>query len=68
MDPELTSRLDRLEQKIDAAYEAAHKTERYLFWAFVASIVAFVLPLIGLLLAVPAFLSSYNSTINSLVQ
>ncbi|KKW24699.1 MAG: hypothetical protein UY70_C0005G0022 [Candidatus Kaiserbacteria bacterium GW2011_GWB1_52_6] len=60
MDPELRQKLDTLEQKIDAAYTAAEKTRKYLMWAGIVSIALVVLPMIGLLFAIPAFISTYS--------
>ena len=36
------------------------KIERYFFWTAVVTIAAIVLPLIGLLFAIPKFLSTYT--------
>lgn len=55
--------MEALSKKIDAIYISVEKTRKYLFWTFVITIVLFVLPLIGLLFAAPAFLSSYTSTL-----
>jgi hypothetical protein len=62
-DPETQAALDVLSTKIDAIYVSVEKTRKYLFWTFVITIALVVLPLIGLLFAAPAFLSSYTSTL-----
>lgn len=64
IDPELAARLDALEQKVDAAYKAADKARSYLFWTGVVTIVLFVVPLIGLVFALPSFLNYYSSISN----
>ncbi len=61
MDPELASRLAALEKKLDATYQSAEKTRKYILTITVITVVAFALPLVGLVFAVPAFLSSYSS-------
>jgi len=66
-DPEIRQRLDALEKKIDAVYVSAEKTRKYFLTIIVVSVVAFVLPLIGLLFAIPSFLSSYGD-ISGLLQ
>ncbi|MDP1707171.1 MAG: hypothetical protein Q8L30_01285 [bacterium] len=66
IDPELSEKLDEIGAKADRAYQAAEKVRKYLFWTGVVTIVFVVLPLIGLLFAVPSFISSYTSTLNSL--
>ena len=63
LDPELSARLDALEAKVDKAYRAAESARKYLFWTGVVTIILFVLPLIGLALVVPQFLSSYSTSL-----
>ncbi|PIQ91735.1 MAG: hypothetical protein COV70_02160 [Parcubacteria group bacterium CG11_big_fil_rev_8_21_14_0_20_39_22] len=58
---EVLQKIELLEKKIDAVYESAEKTRKYFLAVIIISIVAFVLPLIGLIFAIPSFLSSYNS-------
>jgi hypothetical protein len=59
-DQELRDRLIALEQKIDAAYRASEQTRRYLLWMLIGSVTIFVVPLIGLVFAIPSFLSLYS--------
>ena len=66
-DPEIRQRLDALEKKIDAVYVSAEKTRKYFLTVIIVSVVAFILPLIGLLFAVPSFLSTYGA-MGGLVQ
>jgi hypothetical protein len=61
-------RLAALEAKIDAIYASVEKTRTYFQWTLIISVVLFVLPLIGLLFAVPAFLSSYVDPLQTLTQ
>jgi hypothetical protein len=60
-DQELRDRLTALEQKVDAAQRAAEQSRQYLVWLVIGSLAVFVLPLIGLLFAVPAFLSTFDA-------
>ena len=66
IDPELAKRLDTLEAKVDAAYRASETVRKYLFWTGVITVALIVLPLIGLAFAIPAFISSYTTTLNSI--
>lgn len=59
-------RLAALEQKIDAMYASVEKVRKYLFWTAVVTIALVVLPAVGLVFAVPSFISTYNETLNSL--
>ena len=59
-DQQLSQKLDELEKKIDAVYVSAEKTRKYFLGVIVVSVIAFVLPLVGLLFAVPSFLAQYG--------
>ncbi len=54
-----------LEAKIDAIYISVEKTRKYFLYTTIATIVTFVLPLIGLLFAIPKFIDTL-SQINSI--
>ncbi len=60
MEEELKSRLDLLEKKIDETYRSAEKTRRYILFIVIITLIALVLPLVGLVFAVPAMLASYG--------
>ena len=60
MEEDLRQRLETLEKKIDAVYTSSEKTRKYFLWVLIASVVVFVLPLIGLMFAIPSFISTYN--------
>jgi hypothetical protein len=65
MEP-IEQKLAALEQKIDAIYVSVEKTRKYFFWTMIVTIVLFVLPLVGLVFAIPAFMTNYLGQINSL--
>lgn len=60
-DLELREKFAELEKRIDAVYVSAEKTRKYFLAVIIVSVVAFVLPLIGLFFAAPTLLSSYSS-------
>lgn len=60
MEPELSQRLIALEQKIDAMYLSVEKLRNYFLWTGIVTVALFVLPLIGLLFAIPSFLHTYS--------
>ncbi len=66
MDPELQKKLDEQGVKIDAIYKSVEKTRKYFKTTMWITIIVFVLPLIGLIFALPSFLSNYTNTLNSL--
>lgn len=59
-------RLAALEKKIEAIHVSVEKTRQYLLWTLVITIAVVVLPAIGLVFAIPSFVSQYNETLNSL--
>ena len=58
-DAELRTQLVALNDKIDRVYASAEKTRKYFLTTAVITVVAFVLPLVGLVFAIPSFLSTY---------
>ncbi len=60
-DPDIEARLIELEQKLDKIYTSSEKTRKYFLWAPIITAIAVVLPLAGLLFAIPQFLSSYGA-------
>ena len=65
IDPELGAKLDEIGAKADAAYKAAESVRKYLFWTGVVTVALIVLPLIGLAFAIPQFIDSYTTTLQS---
>lgn len=65
IDPELAAKLEEIAAKADRAYQAAEKVRTYLFWTGVVTVALFVLPLIGLSFAIPQFIDSYTTSLNS---
>lgn len=59
-------RLTVLEQKIDAIQTSVEKTRQYLLWTLVITVGMVVLPAIGLMFAIPSFISTYSTTLDSL--
>ena len=61
LDPELQAKLDEIDRKLDENYRVANQTRKYFLWTLIAAAVTFVLPFLGLIAVIPAFLSSYAS-------
>ncbi|MES2225564.1 MAG: hypothetical protein V4480_02030 [Patescibacteria group bacterium] len=68
MEPDIGLRLHALEQKIDAIYISVEKTRKYFLTTMIVTVVAVVLPLVGLLFVVPSFLNTYTQNLDSLTQ
>lgn len=67
MEPNIQNKLTELETKIDAIYVSVEKTRRYFQIVMWVTIVLVVLPFIGLLFAIPAFINSYTATLEGLM-
>ena len=60
---QLEQQIEVLTKKIDELQRSIGKIKTIFFWILILSVVSFVLPLVGLLFAVPQFLSSYGSAL-----
>ncbi len=58
MEQELLTRLEAQDAKLDAIYTSVEKTRRYFLWTLIISVAMIVLPLVGLVVAVPLMLQN----------
>jgi hypothetical protein len=68
MNPTTDEKLEILNKKIDAIYASVEKTRKYMMWTAIITVALIVLPLIGLLFAIPSFLTNYVNPIQTLSQ
>jgi hypothetical protein len=61
---EILNKLEEQEKKIDAVYKSVEKTRKYFLAIIIISVIAFVLPLIGALFAIPSFISNYSGLLD----
>lgn len=61
MDTELSQKLAAQDEKLEQIYQSVEKTRKYFLWTMIATVVTFVLPLIGLVIAVPFLLSTLSA-------
>lgn len=52
---------------IKQTYESAEKTRKYFLYSAIATVLMFVLPLIGLIVIIPMFLDSYLGSFEGLI-
>lgn len=64
MEQEILNRLETQNELLQRIYISSEKTRKYFMWTLWITLALFVLPLIGLVFAIPAFLSSYSSMLN----
>ena len=66
MEQEILQKIQAQEEKLEKIYQSVEKTRKYFLWTAIGTLVAFLLPLIGLIFAIPFFLNSYATAINSI--
>lgn len=66
MDPNLEAKLTALKEELDVIYVSVERTRKYLLWTLVVTLVLFVLPLLGLMFAIPSFIGSYTEALSGL--
>lgn len=64
MDQEIKNKLDEQTLKIDAIYLSVEKSRKYFLITMWVSVLAIILPLIGISLLGPSFVNSYTNTLN----
>ena len=67
MDPELQNlkkKIDEQAVKIDAIYKSVEKTRKYFLMIIWVTVIAVVLPLIGLMFMIPNFIDTYSNISN----
>jgi hypothetical protein len=55
---DFAARLATLEAKVDRTYASTEKTRKYFLWMLIMALVVTVLPLVGLVFAIPKFLAT----------
>lgn len=60
MDQDLKNKLEEQSIKIDAIYKSVEKTRKYFLVIIWITVIAVVVPMIGLFFAIPSFLSNYS--------
>lgn len=61
MEQEILNRLVAQEELLQKVYVSSEKTRKYFMWTLISSVALFILPLIGLIFAIPALLSTLGS-------
>jgi heme/copper-type cytochrome/quinol oxidase subunit 2 len=66
MENEILDLIQKQDQKIDAIYKSVEKTRKYILVVTIITIIAVVLPVIGMLFAVPSFINSYTEILSEI--
>ncbi|PIU08380.1 MAG: hypothetical protein COZ85_01490 [Candidatus Moranbacteria bacterium CG_4_8_14_3_um_filter_34_16] len=62
MEEEILKRMKVQEEKIDQIYRSVEKTRKYFLWTLLATIIMFILPFLGIIVAIPWFIGVMSST------
>lgn len=60
MEQEILNRLQAQDELLQKIYISSEKTRKYFLWTFYATVALFVLPLVGLAIAIPALMSTLS--------
>ena len=58
MDTEILQKMQGQDEKLELIYQSVEKTRKYFLWTLIATVVTFVLPLVGLMFAMPFFMNT----------
>lgn len=61
MEQEILNRLQAQEDLLQKVYISTEKTRKYFMWTLIVSVAVILLPLVGLMFVVPAFLSTIGA-------
>ena len=64
MEEEILKKIEMQDKKLEEIYHSVEKMRKYFLWTLIVTLVLFILPLIGLLLVIPKFLSIYTNSLN----
>jgi len=67
MEQEILKKLEEQDKKMDAIYVSVEKTRKYFLFIIWVSVIAFVLPLIGLAFVIPFFLNTFSQSFDGLL-
>ncbi|MEK7568713.1 MAG: hypothetical protein AAB497_01195 [Patescibacteria group bacterium] len=61
MEQEILNRLQAQEELLQKVFVSAEKTRKYFMWTLIISVAVVLLPLVGLVFVIPAFLTTLGS-------
>jgi TRAP-type mannitol/chloroaromatic compound transport system permease small subunit len=67
MENEILAKIEAQNVKIDAIYTSVEKTRKYFLTTMWITIILFALPILGLIIVVPMFISSYMNSFQGLM-
>jgi type II secretory pathway component PulF len=62
MEEEILKKIEAQDKRLEEIYRSIEKMRKYFLWTLIITVAVIVLPLIGLLLVIPKFLSIYSNS------
>ena len=62
MEQEILKKIEVQDKKLEEIYRSIEKMRKYFLWTLIISIAVIILPLIGLLILIPKFLSTLSGS------
>lgn len=63
---EITAKLKELDEKVSLVYTSVEKTRKYFLAIIWISVIALVLPALGLMFVIPTFIEQYTSVLGGI--
>lgn len=67
MEEEILKKIEAQEEKIDQIYKSVEKTRKYFLWTLLATIIMFVLPILGIIVIIPWFIGVMSSAYGGII-
>jgi hypothetical protein len=68
MEQELQKKIEEQGLKIDAIYKSVEKTRKYFLVTIWITVIAVVIPIIGLIIAIPLFMNTYINSLGGMTS
>ena len=60
MEQDILNKIEAQDKKLDDIYQSVERMRKYFMWTLIVTLITVVLPLVGLVFAVPVFLQTLN--------
>ncbi len=63
MEEEILKKIEAQDKKLEEIYHSIEKMRKYFLWTLIITVALIVLPIIGLIFAIPKFLDIYSNAL-----
>ena len=64
MEEEILKKIEAQDKKLEEIYRSVEKTRKYFLWTLIATLVFFLLPLIGIVFLIPIIINTFSGIYN----